>query len=85
MSKQSYTLAEVAERWSCCHSSVLSLVKSGELSAIDISSNPAGRSRYIVPFDALADFEARRTVSPPSAPTKRRPKLTRRDVIEFIK
>ena len=82
--RQTYSLAEVAERWGCSHSSVLALVYSGDLSAIDISTNPAGRSRYIVPADALHEFEQRRTVAPPSAPPKRRVKVHRGDVIEFI-
>lgn len=83
MSKHAFTLAEVASRWSCSHSTVLSLVRSGELTAIDISTNPAGRSRYIIRADDLDAFECRRTVAAPVAPAKR-PKIKRRDVIEFI-
>lgn len=82
--KQSYTLADVAQRWGCSHSSVLALVYSGDLAAIDISTNPAGRSRYIVPADALEAFEARRTVTPPSPTPKRRVRVNRGDVIEFF-
>lgn len=85
MSKPFYTLGGVAERWGCSHSTVLALVKSGALVAIDISSNPRGRSRYVVPADALDDFELRRTVSPAPVPTKRRPKIKPGGIIEFIK
>ena len=80
-----YTLADVAARWNCSHSSVLALVYSGDLAAIDISTNPAGRSRYIVPADALDAFEQRRTVAPPAPAPKRRAKVRRSDVIEFFK
>ena len=83
MNKQSYTLREIADRWSCCHSSVLSLVKTGQLTAIDISTNPSGRSRFIVRADDLDDIESRRTVSPPVTPPKR-VKVKRPDVIQFI-
>ena len=85
MSPQFHSLGQIATRWGCCHSSVLSLVRSGELSAVDISTNPSGRSRYVVPAESLEAFEARRTVSPTSAPAKRRPKLRRTDIVEFIK
>ena len=85
MNEPFYNLTEIATRWGCCHSSVLSLVKSGQLTALDISSNPSGRARYIVSADALDEFELRRTVSPPSPPVKRRAKVRRGDVIEFIK
>ena len=80
-----YTLADVAARWNCSHSSVLALVYSGDLAAIDISTNPAGRSRYIVPSDSLEDFENRRTVAPPAPKSKRRARVRRDDVIEFFK
>jgi len=84
MSKKSFTLAEVATRWSCSHSTALAHVRSGELHAIDISTKPEGRSHYIVPAESLEAFESRRTVAAPSPPAKRRAKIKRRDVIEFI-
>ena len=83
--KSAYSLADVAARWGCCHSHVLSLVRSGELAAIDISTNPAGRARYIVTDDALDAFEQRRTVAPPAPAPKRRARVRRDDVIEFFK
>ena len=83
-SPQSYSLADIATRWRCSHSTVLAHVRAGELHAIDISTNPAGRSRYVVSEESLAEFESRRTVKPPAAPAKRRAKIKLRDVIEFI-
>ncbi len=84
MSKSFYSLAEIASRWGCSHSTVLTLVRSGNLQAVDISSNPGGRSRFIVPAESLEDFELLRTVTPPSTPVKRHVKVRKRDVIEFI-
>ncbi len=84
MNKHASTLAQIATRWQCSHSTVLSHVKSGALAAIDISTNPAGRSHYIVTEDALYEFERSRTVAPPFQPNKRRAKVRRDDVIEFI-
>lgn len=43
------------------------------------------KSRYVVPVESLEAFEERRTVTPPSAPARRRAKVRRSDVIEFIK
>ena len=83
--KSAYSLADVATRWGCCHSTVLSLVRAGHLAAIDISTNPTGRSRYIVPAAALEAFENRRTVAPPAPKSKRRARLRRSDVIQFFK
>jgi hypothetical protein len=80
----SYTLAEIAERWRCCHSHVLTLVRSGQLTAIDIRTKTSGRSRYIVTSEALEAFEDIRTVAAPATPVKKRRKV-RRDVIQFFK
>jgi hypothetical protein len=82
MSKQFYTLAELAERWCCSHSTALSHVRSGQLPAVDISSNPRGRSHYIVATESVEAFEAARTTTPPKAPSKRRSR-TKSD-IEFF-
>ncbi len=81
-----YTLAEVAERWNCSHSSVLNLVYGGDLRAIDISTNPQKRSRYIVPTENLEAFEASRATEPPAIqPVKRkRVKMPAGAVIEFF-
>lgn len=84
--KQTYSLAEIAERWGCSHGTVLSHVRSGSLRAIDISTRPSGRSRYIVRTEDLEEFEQRRVVSTAPVSTKRkRVKIRRSDVIEFIK
>lgn len=78
-----YSLSEIAERWRCCHSHVLSLVRRGDLVAINIGTG--SRSRYVVTSEALDDFEQRRTVTPPAAlEKKRRANIRRGDVIEFF-
>jgi len=79
------SLAKIARRWTCSHSSVLTLVNRGDLPAVDISTNPRGRSRYIVRVDDLEAFEAARTTSPPPPPTKRRRvRVPKNAVIEFF-
>ncbi len=81
--KPFYTLAELAERWCCSHSTVLTHVRQGTLRAVDISSNSKGRSHYIVPTEAVEAFEAGRMTQPPT-PAKSRAKVRSQDVIEFF-
>lgn len=84
--KQSWMLQQLADRWGCCHSSVLTLVNKGELRALDISTNPSKRSRYIVLHEDLEAFEEARTVAPPErpAPKRRRVRVPAGETIEFF-
>ncbi|MFW6171689.1 MAG: hypothetical protein ACODAD_14470 [Planctomycetota bacterium] len=86
MKKESFVLAEIAKRWSCSHSTVLSHVYSGELPATDISANPQRRSRYIVMREDLERFEAERATPPPErpAPKRRRVRVPAGEVIGFF-
>jgi len=83
-----FTVANIAERWNCSHSSVLTLIDLGLLPAIDISTNPATRSRYVVSAEALEAFEAKRTTRPPEPATARRKKrvsIPAGGIVEFFK
>lgn len=84
--KEFWTLGEIAERWGCSHSTVLHHVYTGELQAVDISTNPEGKSRYIVRDESLEEFEAKRAVPPPDPPKPRRNRVRVRpgEVIEFF-
>lgn len=84
--KAFFTLSELAERWGISHTSVLNLVYKGDLLAVDVSTNPRKRSRFIVPADALEAFEDSRATEPPERPvTKhRRVRLPAGSTIEFF-
>lgn len=83
--KEYWTLGEIAERWCCSHSTVLTHVHTGELRAIDTSTNRRGKSRYIVPTEALLAFERARETPPPEKPLPRkRVKVRPGEVIEFF-
>ncbi len=69
---QYLVLQEVADELRISYSSVLSLVRSGALSAIDVSTNPRGRSRYIVPRASLEQLLEARAVVPTAAPARQR-------------
>lgn len=64
------TLAELAERWRCSHSTVLTLARSGQIGAIDIGTGR--RAHYIVPLEAVEQYEATRTVRQPAQQQRRR-------------
>lgn len=61
MTKKTYSLSEIAKRWGCSDSVVLTLVYRGDLRAIDISTNQKRQSRYIVAEEEVLRFEASRT------------------------
>lgn len=87
-SRPRYTLLEVAERLRCSRSTAESLIRLGLLEAIDTSTNPTGRRRYIVTAEALEEFEAKRTTKPPEPePVRRRRRVAvpAGGVIEFFK
>jgi len=84
--KDFYTLQEIAERWGCSHSTVLTHVYDGTLRAVDISTNPGRRSRYIVAREAVEAFEESRVMPVlETTPVKRRRVRVPADaVIEFF-
>jgi len=62
---------------------VVAWIKSAQLRAIDVSSNPGiGRPRYRIPLDAIIEFEQKRTPKPPTKPQRRRKRDP--EVIEFF-
>ena len=84
--QQFFTLDAIATRWGVSHGTVLTLVYQGVLRAIDISTNPRRKSRYVVPPEALTEFEASRMTPPPSPPPppRRRPRAAQSEVIEYF-
>ena len=70
--KRFFTLAKIAERRCCSHSTVLTHVRNGALRAVDISTNPKGRSHYLVPAESLEEFEESRVTAPPQRSAARK-------------
>jgi excisionase family DNA binding protein len=70
---ESYTVAEVAERYAVTVGTVLAWVKGGELRGINVSRSARSKKpRYRVSAEALAAFESARTPTPPAPATRRR-------------
>lgn len=77
------TPAQLADRYGVGVEKVVRWIKSGELRALNLAASLTGRPRYRIPADAIAAFEAARSVLPqPPAPKPRR--KSRPEVIEFF-
>ncbi len=67
------TPPQLAEEWGISADKVVYLIKTGQLLAIDISSDLGSvRPRYLIDQRDIEAFEQSRAVVPPAAKTKRR-------------
>jgi hypothetical protein len=65
--------SKLAERWGCKVDKVHTVIRSGELYAFNIATNPHGRPRWRIPAEAVKQFEERRSAKPVvKAPRQRR-------------
>jgi hypothetical protein len=80
--RQYFRPPELARRWGVSDDKVIRFIKSGELEAIDLSTERNKRPRYAVSREAVESFELRRQVSP--APKPQRRKRQSQDVVEFF-
>jgi hypothetical protein len=82
--KHTYSPPELAKRWGVNAAKVLRFIKSGQLSAFDVSSTPGGRPRWRIPIGAVEAFEAKRAAVAPAKPARRsRRRKPSSDIIEF--
>ncbi len=69
------TPPQLAKQWGVSADKITGFVKSGELKAIDVSTNRESvRPRYLIDRADIEAFEASRAVVPPAPKTKRRRK-----------
>ena len=66
MTRQKLTPPEIAKRWGVSPEQIIRFIRSGELRAINVATNPAGRPRFLIDIRDLQVFEQRRSVSPTS-------------------
>src|SRR5262249_58914514 len=67
------TVCDVAARYRVGEDKVRTWIKRGELFAVNVAAALCGRPRWVVPPEALAEFERRRAGGlPPKPPHKRR-------------
>lgn len=66
------TVRDIARRYRVGEDKVRAWINRGELKAINTSAVLCGRPRWVVPVDALAEFEKRRLGGPAPKPVRRR-------------
>jgi hypothetical protein len=66
------TVRDVARRYRVSPDKVRAWIARGELRAINTASAMCGKPRFVIPPEALTDFERRRDASPPPIPPRRR-------------
>jgi excisionase family DNA binding protein len=66
------TVRDVARRYRCSPDKVRRWIAAGELKAVNTADALCGRPRWVVPADALAAFERRRSPAAPPKPGRRR-------------
>lgn len=81
--KHGVTPPELARRWGVKPDKVLGWIRSGELAAINLAENPAGRPRYLIEESAIEAFASRRA-SQSTPATAKRPRRQTSSVTEFF-
>jgi hypothetical protein len=71
------TVREFARRYRVGEDKVRNWISRGELKAGNTAAALCGRPRWVIPVEALAEFERRRSSTPPQKPTRRRPRQGR--------
>jgi hypothetical protein len=73
------TVRDVARRYRVNPDKVRGWIKRGELRAVNTASAMCRKPRFVVPPDALPEFEQRRAGTLPPKPTRRRKTAASRD------
>lgn len=77
-----YTVQQIVERMGVTEHTVLAWIHTGELRAVNVGRAPgAGKPRWRISAEALAQFELGRETTAPPAKTRRRKQSA--DVIQF--
>jgi hypothetical protein len=74
---------ELAAQWGKKPSSIIALIRTGELRAIDVSVS-RGRPRFLIDLADIAIFEERRTVRRPERTPRRRRSRAEPEGIKFF-
>jgi transposase len=74
-----FTVADIARRYRVGEDKVRTWIRHGELRAINTATVLRGKPRWVIPPDALSEFEKRRAGGPPPSPPRRRRRSTEID------
>ncbi len=76
-----YSVADLCARWKVGQDKIHGFIRRGELVAVNVATNLAGRPQWRITPESVAVFEQRRTSAPPPKVkrAKRRP-----DVVDYF-
>jgi excisionase family DNA binding protein len=74
----------VARHLRVSRSKILGWIAAGELRAVNVARRRGGRPRWLVPADALLEFEQRRAAVPAAEPGPRRRRAAPAGVVEYF-
>ncbi len=69
---RSLTVSEVARRYRVGEDKVRTWIRRGDLRAINTADVACGKPRYVVPPEALDEFERRRSAASPPKPKRQK-------------
>ena len=69
--RQHLTPPQIARRYNVATAKVIKWIQAGDLAALNLATGSGGRPRYSVSVEALAAFEAARSVRPAPSGTRR--------------
>jgi len=75
-SARGYTVSDIAARYRVSPDRVRAWIGRGELRAINRRDVRSGRPSWVIPPEALADFERGRAAAPPPKPPRRKKKTS---------
>jgi transposase len=79
-----YSVKQVAERFGVNQHAILGWIAAGELVAVNVARNAGGqRPRWRISESALAEFELRRTKTPPLPRAPRRKRAA--EIVQYYK
>jgi hypothetical protein len=78
-----YTPPKLAKRWGCDDGKVHRYIRSGELRAINLATEPSGRPRWRIALSDILAFERNRMNAPPPTPSPRKRPPKDDDTIKF--
>ena len=81
--RQRFHRGQLAKNLGITVDKVLGWIRSGQIDAIDVSTDRQGRPRYRIDADAIAKFKTARNPAPPPKSNRRKQHKTD-DVIQFF-
>jgi transposase len=80
-----YSVKQVRERYAVSPHTVLTWIRDGSMTAVNVARRPGGKPRWRITPEALQTFELLRSAQPVEVKPRRRRKRESANVVEFYK